>query len=526
MSGMPNARRPEQPMAAPHPKQNAPIRLVAAVVLIGALLLVLGTLPRLLRAGRTKQVAHEQATAIPIVPVVTPRRVVEAGVTLPGNIEGGQQTAIQARTNGYIRKIYVDIGQPVKRGQVLADIDSPDLAQQISQAQAQTAQSRSAEGQAVAALAHSRQQLQVQRAEVTQQEAELRQAQANFKRLWALYGQGYVARQDAETQYTAVQTSKANVQSAKAAVRAAEADVASAQKGVTLAQAAVRAALANQRRFEVLGSFTRVTAPFDGVITARNVDEGALVGSGGSAGTTNGGGTGTTGGSAGGGPSSGLGNPTSSAGLFQIANSTTVKIHVQVPEIFAPSVQIGASARITVRELPGQVFNGKVNQSAGAIDPTTRTLRAEIDIPNPTRALLPGMYARVRLTPANPPSALRVPDSALVIDAQGTRVAVVTPDNRVHFQDIRIGRDFGTEAEVVRGLEDGVRLISNPSETIKEGALVKPVVDQGAQKAAEQGGSGSGGRGSGSGPGTGSERGGNGGGTPGSAGGSQRGQGR
>jgi multidrug efflux pump subunit AcrA (membrane-fusion protein) len=451
------------------------------VLIIAALLFALGTLPRMLRHGRTKDAAREQASALPIVSYVTPRRVVESGVTLPGNIEGGQQTTIQARTNGYISKIYVDIGQPVKRGQVLADIDSPDLAQQITQAQAQTAQARSAEGQAVAALAHAREQLQVQRAEVAQQKAELAQAQSNFKRLWALYGQGYVAKQDAETQYTAVQTSKANVKSAEAAVGAAQADVASAQKGVTLAQAAVRAAVANQRRFEVLGSFTHVTAPFDGVITARNVDEGALVGSGGGAGTTGAGGTGTTGGA-----SSGVGNPTSSSGLFQIANSATVKIHVQVPETFATSVQVGATARVTVRELPGKEFNGEVNQSAGAIDPATRTLRAEVDLPNPTRALLPGMYARVRLTPANPPTALRVPDSALIIDAQGTRVAVVTPDNRVHFQDIRIGRDFGTEAEVVRGLEDDARLISNPSEMLKEGTLVKPVHDEEAEKTAVQ----------------------------------------
>lgn len=489
MSGMPEARRPQRPVTAPREGRSAPIRLVGIVLVIAALLFALGTLPRMLRHGRTKDAAREQAAALPIVSYVTPRRVVESGVTLPGNIEGGQQTTIQARTNGYISKIYVDIGQPVKRGQVLADIDSPDLAQQITQAQAQTAQARSAEGQAVAALSHAREQLQVQRAEVAQQKAELAQAQSNFKRLWALYGQGYVAKQDAETQYTAVQTSKANVKSAEAAVGAAQADVASAQKGVTLAQAAVRAAVANQRRFEVLGSFTHVTAPFDGVITARNVDEGALVGSGGGAGTAGAGATGATGGNTGG-ASSGAGNPTSSSGLFQIANSTTVKIHVQVPETFATSVQVGASARVTVRELPGQEFNGEVNQSAGAIDPATRTLRAEIDLPNPTRALLPGMYARVRLTPANPPTALRVPDSALIIDAQGTRVAVLTPDNRVRFQDIRIGRDFGTEAEVVRGLEDGVRLISNPSDTLQEGTTVKPIEDQGAQKATDPRGEG------------------------------------
>lgn len=486
MSGMPEARRPQRPVSAPREGRATPVRLVMVVLVIAAALFALGTLPRMLQHGRTKSAAREQAAALPIVSYVTPRRVVESGVTLPGNIEGGQQTTIQARTNGYISKIYVDIGQPVKRGQVLADIDSPDLAQQISQAQAQTAQARSAEGQAVAALAHAREQLQVQRAEVAQQKAELAQAQSNFKRLWALYGQGYVAKQDAETQYTAVKTSKANVKSAEAAVGAAQADIASAQKGVTLAQAAVRAAVANQRRFEVLGSFTHVTAPFDGVITARNVDEGALVGSGGGGGTTGTGGTGAIGGTTGGGLSSGVGNPTSSSGLFQIANSATVKIHVQVPETFATSVQVGASARVTVRELPGQEFNGVVNQSAGAIDPATRTLRAEVDLPNPTRALLPGMYARVRLTPANPPTALRVPDSALIIDAQGTRVAVLTPDNHVHFQDIRIGRDFGTEAEVVRGLEDDARLISNPSEMLKEGALVKPVHDEEAEKTAEQ----------------------------------------
>ena len=462
---------PHAPAKQPEGRSGPPVKLLFVIGIIAVLLLVIGTVPRLFRTHKVNADAQQVRINVPTVSVVQPSRVTESGLTLPGNIEGSVQATVQARASGYINRIYVDIGSRVRKGELLAEISSPDLDQQVMQAQAQTSQSVAALGQSQASLAHSQQQLQVQRAAVVEQKAQVAQSTLNFNRTRQLWGSGLVAKQDAETALTALRTQRANVNSAEAAVRAAQADVASAQKGVHSAQSAVSAARANERRFVVLRGFENVTAPFDGVITARNVDPGALVNAGGTSTGTNSSPTGASGGTA----AASTSGATSSTGLFQIANSDNVKIVVQVPETFAPGVQSGGHARVTVRELPGQVFQGTINLRSGAIDLQSRTLQVEIDIANREHLLLPGMFARVTLTPANPPSELRIPDSALISDAEGNRVALVGPNNRVHFQPVRTGRDFGQEIEIPGGLQDGVRLIDNPSATLQEGQEVRPI---------------------------------------------------
>jgi RND family efflux transporter MFP subunit len=544
-----------RPLTSPGPKRSrAPYLLIGAAVMLAVGLLAVGTLPRVRRQTALAEGARQVRAAIPAVDVVTPRLAREGGLSLPSNIQAIKETVINARTTGYLRRLYVDIGSRVKAGQVLAEIESPDVDQQVDQALAQTAQSRATVGQSRAAvaqqratvaqtranvaqqratveqaraqlastqskaaqqqaaqrgaeaqLAHAEQQLDVQRASLNQAQAQLKLAAVTNQRYQLLVRQGAVAQQDADQRQATQETAAAAVASAEASVSAAQADVESARQAVTASeavvasaeadvqaskksvqasvatlasmeamvraadasvqasqanvqanQAAVASNQANARRYAVLRSFEKVVAPFDGVITSRNVDVGALINAGGSGSATN-------------------ATPAASSGLLGIARADEVRVQVSVPQSFVPAVSAGSTAQVTVRELPGRTFTGRVGLRAGALDPISRTQLVEVHLPNRDHALVPGMYAQVRLTPAHPPATLRVPGSVLVIDAQGTRVASVTPEGRVHYLPVQVGTDFGTEVEIVRGLRGNERLVNNPSDTLAEGARVKAV---------------------------------------------------
>jgi RND family efflux transporter MFP subunit len=527
--------------------------LIGIVVLLGAGAFVIGTLPRLRRQAALAAGVQQVRTAIPAVQVITPRRVSEGGHTLPGNIQAIRESAINARTTGYVRRLYVDIGSRVKAGQVLAEIEAPDVDQQVYQAMAQTAQSRAtvgqsraqvaqqrasvvqsqavvaqqratveqaraqlasslatlsqqqaALGQAEAQLAHFRQQVEVQQASLKQAQAQLEFATVSNQRFQTLVKEGFDTQQDADQAAATLKTAAAGVASAEAAVSSAQADVAAAEQSVAASQAVVASARANvqasrkslqsaqaslassqasvraaeasvrasqanvqanqasvvsnqanTRRFAVLRSFSRVVAPFDGVITARNVDMGALINAGGSGGNN----TATT--------------PTSSTGMLGIARTDQVRIQVSVPQTFVLALRAGSTAQVTVREMPGRTFTGRVSLRAGALDETSRTQEVQVILPNRDHALVPGMYAQVRVTPTHPPATLRIPGSALVFDAQGTRVASVTAAGRVQYLKVQVGRDFGTEVEILTGLRGNERLVDNPSDTLAEGAQVQ-----------------------------------------------------
>jgi RND family efflux transporter MFP subunit len=524
------------------------------ILILAAGLLVAGTLPRVRRQTALAQGVRQVRAAVPAVTVVTPRRVSEGGLALPGNIQAIKETTINARTTGYLRRLYVDIGSPVKAGQVMAEIESPDVDQQVYQALAQTAQSRAtvgqsratvaqqqanvaqmraegarqsatveqaraqlaatdaqlsqqqaAEGQAEAQLAHANQQLDVQRSSLKQAQAQLELATVTNERYQTLLQQGFATQQDADQAAATLKTATAGVAAAQATVNAAQADVQSAQEAVAsskavvvsaeanvqaaqknvqaseaarasaeaavqaaeasvrasqsnvqASQAAVTSNQANARRFDIMRSFEKVVAPFDGVITARNVDVGALINAGGAAGS-----------------GSSAPSPSPSTGMLGVARTDAVRIQVSVPQTFVPAVRAGSTARVTVRELPGRTFSGSVALRAGALDALSRTQLVEVHLPNRDHALVPGMYAQVQLTPAHPPATLRVPGTVLVIDAQGTRVASVTPEQQVHYLPVQVGTDFGTEVTIVSGLHGGEQLVDNPADTLTEGARVE-----------------------------------------------------
>jgi RND family efflux transporter MFP subunit len=362
--------------------------------------IVLGAVPRMARQQRLTA-AVADVSAVPVVTVATvDRATASSSVALPGALTAARTAAIYARTPGYVRQRFVDIGSRVRAGQLLADIDAPDLDQQVAQARAVVAQMRAATVLAQANLVRWR--ALVADSVVTTQEFD--QMQAAFD--GALAGQG-----------------------------SAEADL---------------------RRLSQLQQYKRVTAPFAGVITARNVDPGALVG--------------TAGGVSEALPAGGGSTPGS---LFTVAQTDTLSVYLTVPEDYAAAVVIGKPAIVTVPALPGDTLRGRVARTAGSLDATARTLLTEVRVANPTGVFLPGMYADVRLTLGMGAPPLSVPATALVIRDGPPQVVLVGSDSTVHYQTISIGRDHGSWVEVTGGITEGARIVINPPEDLQEGARVR-----------------------------------------------------
>ncbi|MBN3951674.1 MAG: efflux RND transporter periplasmic adaptor subunit [Nostoc sp. NMS7] len=413
-----------------------------------ASLLAIGILPRLSQRSEL-QAAVKEASTLPTVNVITPRRAnASTKLELTGSVVALNQTTIYARSTGYLRRWYADIGDRVRAGQLLAEIDSPDTDQQVLQANAELVQAQANVSQTRASLAKGI-------SDLKQARANLLIARQSWERWQFLVKKGAVAQQDADTKYATYQANIASVEAAQNTVNADSANIKAAQANVYASQA-------NLQRNTVLQSYKKVTAPFSGVITARNVNTGVLI----SAGSSN---TSTT-------SSISTSNTnTSNTSLYTIAAYDKLNVNVNVPQSLSQSLQTGQTAQITVRELPQRVFTGKVVRTSNAIDPNTRTLLAQLEVHNSDATLRPGMYANVRfaINRNNPPFVL--PDSALVVNAGGTQVATVTKDERVHYQKVAVGRDYGTEIEITSGLTGKESLIATPTVDDTEGLRVQRV---------------------------------------------------
>ncbi len=377
----------------------------------------LGYLPRQRREHVLAAEAQVEGSSLPVVNVepVT-RSARDSSLLLPGNIQAITEAPVLARASGYIRKRYVDIGDRVTAGQVLAEIEAPELEQQIKQAGAAIDQANSTIQQAEAAL--------------EQGQANANLAKVNAQRYANLLAKGVVSRQDNDTYQAQFEAQQANVQALGKAVAAARSNAAAAQ--------------ANLARLHELQGYQTVRAPFAGVITLRNIDSGVLVNEGNTL-------------------------------LFRIAQTDRLRLYVNVPQAQSGSVRRGQAANLLIPDMPGRKFSGIVSRTANALDPTTRTLLVELEVPNQAGVLLPGMYAQVDLSIArsNPP--LLIPGDTLVVRSDGPQVAVVKPDGAVHFTRIQLGRDYGDHLEVLSGLEEGQQLAVNPSDGVREGVRVKPV---------------------------------------------------
>ena len=415
--------------AAPQvaPMENRRVRRIAivfAIVLVA--LFLFGIVPRLKVQRQLASEVKTATAALPIVAVTKAQRPTAAStVLLPGTVEALHEAAIYARVSGYVRRWYADIGTPVRAGQVLADIDVPELQQSVLQARAQLAQMQS-----VLALARS-----------------------NLERWRLLAADSAVTAQELQQM----------------------------QQAYDAAAASVRAAEANLRGLVSMLQYTHVTAPFSGLVTARNVEYGALITTAGASSDPL-----TAGGS-----QSASATAVSAASLYRVAQTDTMRVYVTVPQPYVASIRPGLAADLIVANLGNQSFRGTIVRTAGAVDPNTRTLLAEVDVPNPGRVLLPGMYTQLRITVQRVDAPLLIPSTALVNRASGPQVIELIPGASgrgiVRLRSVQVARDYGSTMEIVSGLTDGALVATIGSQIFADGQTVRiatSATDSTAAKAA------------------------------------------
>lgn len=404
----------------PPSHKRASTRAVAVIVVLliclFAAIFFLGFLPKRERNRETVEAAREEAHALPTVIVDTAQPAGRiASISLPGNIQAVTETPILARAEGYLVKRYSDIGDRVKTGQLLAELDTPELDQQVRQAKATLQQTHAALSQA--------------QANVAQAKANVQLAQVTASRNNTLVGRGVLSKQEGDQSNATFQAMTAQVEAAQASVNAAEQNVSASE--------------ANLKRLTELQSFKQITAPFNGVITLRNIDTGTLINTG-------------------------------STLLFRIAQTNILRIFINVPQSNYPDLKVGAAADINVQELPYRTFKGRISRISGALDTNTRTMLTEIQIPNPDNTLLPGMYAQVTLSLFRLHPPIIIPGEAVVARDKGNMAVVVDGTNTAHFRSIQLGRDYGARVEVLSGLNAGERVIINPGDAVREGVHVNP----------------------------------------------------
>ncbi len=424
--------------------------LLIFIVALGVFggLFMLGWMPLKARESRlTEDAEHIKTAAIRVTTVNAKRAPVSNDALLPGQIEAVRETTLYARTTGYLKHWKVDIGDSVKTGQLLAEIDSPEVDMQLEQARASLQQTRAALEQSRAALEQSNAALERSKADLVNAQATAGNAEVTMKRYENLRGTNSVSEQDISQRETDVKTTKAAVNADEAAVQSAEATIVASKANINAAQANVNAAESNVRRLEVLQSFERVTAPFDGTITARQAEEGALITAG---------------------------SGTNAQPLFHLACTDPVRVFLDVPQAYAPTVKEGQNVQLLVREFPANKYTGTVVRTAHAIDIASRTLRTEIQIPNKSGELLAGMYAQVKLAVLSTTPPLILPGSTLVVNADGTQVITVR-DGKVHFQKVTVETDFGSTYTVTAGLDEKDDVVAAPNERMVEGVPVSVV---------------------------------------------------
>ena len=425
-----------------HPHHISTGKVIMVLLLLAAIVAAVGVagyLPRKHREAAAERAAQDEKTDLPAVTAVKVHRAPsDVEIVLPGNISAVSEAALFARAAGYVRKRYVDIGDRVRTGQLMAEIEAPELDQQVAQARAAVSQAQQQLGQTKAALVQAQSQRDL--------------AKVTSDRYANLVQRGAVARQDADQQLT-------NFKSADALVAAQQANVGAGEENVAQAQA-------NLQRVLALQEFKSVRSPINGIVTVRNIDVGSLISA---AGAGQGSATPTAASTAG----SAGGNE-----MYRVAQIGTVRILESVPQQNAPSITIGMPAEVSVNELPDRKFIGKVVRTSNSFDPGSRTMLVEVQVANPDGKLLPGMYAEVRFRSHRPSPPLLIPGDALITNAAGPQVAVLlaeagTQGRKIHLQNVSVGRDYGPETEITGGLEGTETVVINPGDDVREGAVVK-----------------------------------------------------
>ena len=382
---------PTGPVQSPEPKaviRRSPVKFPLAAAVIVVLIVTgvgAGLIPRSRQQAEVR--AETLELSIPTVTVVTPKPgQSSSSLPLAAEIKPWVETPIYARANGYLKHRLVDIGAYVEAGQLLAEIDAPELSQELDRSRALQAQA----------------------------EAALGLAETTAARWAALSKTSVVSDQDNEEKQADLKLKAATTESARAEVR----------------------------RLEKLQSFTRLTAPFAGTITSRNIDSGDLIVAAGG------------------------------KELFHLAQTKKLRVFVQVPQAMARSIHPGQTAEMTIPELPGRAFPAEVIRTAGVIAADSRTLLVELNVDNPKEEIFAGGYAQVRFTEAKIESALTLPANTILFRAEGPQIGVVQQDGKVELRTVKLGRDFGQTIEILTGVDSKDRVIVNPSESLASWAAV------------------------------------------------------
>jgi RND family efflux transporter MFP subunit len=383
---------------------RGPGALLRWFLIIFVIFAILGIYAVSQRLSEHKALAQlTEQTAVPFVSVIHGTPIdTNSEMVLPGSLKPDVESPIYARTNGYLKKWYKDIGSHVEKGEILAEIDTPEIDQQLAQA----------------------------RAELVTAQANLNLSKLTATRYQELIKTDSVSRQDLDN----------------------------ANGDFAAKQAMVQSADANVKRLEELESFKRVYAPFTGIITQRNVDPGTLINAG-------------NGGSA-------------TKEMFDLAQIDPMRVFVAVPQSYSPSIHTGLKACLSLTELAQKNFCGQVVRTANSIDPGTRTLLTEVDVPNPSGTLLPGAYAEVHFDVKVVAQRLSLPINAILFRPDGSMVAVVGQDNRINLKKVAIGRDFGNALEIIEGVDPADRIVINPPDALEQGEVVNIAAQTAAPAAA------------------------------------------
>jgi RND family efflux transporter MFP subunit len=381
-----------EPMLPPKP-ERAKLKSFLFVLVVAAAVLAYFVITGINSRAEAKSGLEKDALAmaIPTVTVIHPGSGAKADeIVLPGNMQAFVDTPIWARASGYLKAWHVDIGARVKKGQLLAEIEAPEINQQLQQA----------------------------RAQLSTDEANLKLADITAERYSGLLKQDSVSKQDVDNAVQNAAARKATVESSRA----------------------------NVARLEEMVGYEKVYAPFDGVVTARNVDVGALINADAN---------------------------TPGKELFHLASNSTLRVYVNVPEAYSRTTREGVQAYVTLDEYPGRKFSGTVVRNANAIDATSRTLLVEVDVKNPSGQLLPGSYVSVHLQlPSQAGQSVTIPANSLIFRSQGLQVALVR-DNKTVLVPVTLGHDFGDSVEVVHGIQPNDAVIVNPSDSLRAGEQVQ-----------------------------------------------------
>jgi multidrug efflux pump subunit AcrA (membrane-fusion protein) len=387
-------------------------------------LLAVGVIPRLRNTRALAAAAEETRKAVPMVYVLHAEPAGDVGLTLAATTQAIQDTIVYARTSGYLKSRFVDIGDRVKAGQLLAEVDSPEIDAQLRQAQANLQQ------------AQKTLDLQIANRDL---------AKVTMDRYLAAAEEKAVAGELVDQSIAAYRTAQASVAAAEATVEANRATV---------------------RQYTDLTSFERVLAPFDGTVIQRNVDAGALITAGSPVNNT---------------AVSPLNLTGAPTGLFEIGQIDKLRIFVNVPQAYAPNVDVGLPVTVRARGHFDQPLSAAISRTASALDPGTRTLLTQVDIPNMSGQLMPGMFVYVDFTIAPAGTRWRLPATALIFDAHGTRIATITPNNTIHFQQVEVGRDFGDTIDIQGGLHGHETIVAQPTVSLREGQVVRPITARQSQ---------------------------------------------